>query len=284
MRKITMVIVTLMLLLSGCSSKATSVKPKYAATILPLYDALNEIGQDKIEAVLIVPPGASPHTFTVTPEQIKALEGTKAIFKNDFGLEEWIGTIANNVSNSTVISVGDMFKQTVANHNGNPHIWLNPEFFVSESGVINDTLKENDPQNANFYESNFQNYKKGILDEAKKLKESLSTVQNKNIMTFHDAFPYFAEYFGLNIVGTVEQTPGKEPTPKEIVNLENIIRGKDVKVVFNEPQISQSLLNALVEDTGVKVLTLDPMENGDTGNTYIEVMDYNVNEILKGVK
>lgn len=270
-------------MLTGCAQKTTQSKPKYAATILPLYDALKEIGKDKIEAVLIVPPGASPHTFTVTPQQIKDLEGTKAVFENDFGLEEWIGTIATNVSNAQIIQVGDAFKQAVANNDGNPHIWLNPEYFVGEARAITNALKEQDPQNAAFYEANFTEYSTSILAEAEKLKESLSGIKNKNVISFHDAFPYFAAYFGLSIVGSVEPIPGKEPTPKEIVTLENTIKEKNVKVIFNEPQMSQSVINALVEDTGVKVLILDPLGNTDTRNTYIKLMEYNINEIIEGL-
>jgi zinc transport system substrate-binding protein len=283
MRKILIIAILSVSLLTGCTGKTTQSKPKYAATILPLYDALEEIGKDRIEAVLIVPPGASPHTFTVTPQQIKDLEGTKVVFENDFGLEEWIGTIATNVSNAQIIKVGDAFKQAVANNDGNPHIWLNPEYFVGEARAITDTLKEQDPQNAAFYEANFTGYSTSILTEAYKLKESLSGIKNKNIISFHDAFPYFAEYFGLNIVGSVEPIPGKEPTPKEIVALENTIKEKNVKAIFNEPQMSQSVINALVEDTGVKVLTLDPLGNTDTRNTYIKLMQYNINEIIEGL-
>jgi len=282
-RKILTIAILSVSLLTGCTGKTTQSKPKYAATILPLYDALEEIGKDRIEAVLIVPPGASPHTFTVTPQQIKDLEGTKAVFENDFGLEEWIGTIATNVSNAQIIKVGDAFKQAVGNNDGNPHIWLNPEYFVGEARVITDTLKEQDPQNAAFYEDNFTNYSTSILTEAHKLKERLSGIKNKNIISFHDAFPYFAEYFGLNIVGSVEPIPGKEPTPKEIVALENTIKEKNVKAIFSEPQMSQSVINALVEDTGVKALTLDPLGNTDTRNTYIKLMQYNINEIIEGL-
>ncbi len=283
-KKILIVLLFTFVILTGCGKEIESEKPKFAATILPLYDALSEIGQDKIEAVLIVPPGASPHTFTVTPAEIKSLQGVKAIFENNFGLEEWIGKLASNVTEAKVINVSESFKQTVENHNGNPHLWLNPDFFVQQARVIADTLKESDPQNAGFYEANFNGYSSNIVDEASKLKESLKSVPNKNIISFHDAFPYFAEYFGLAIIGTVEQIPGHEPTPKEIANLENTIRDKNIKVIFNEPQMSKDLVNALIEDTGVKVLTLDPLGDGETRTTYIGLMDYNIQEILTGLK
>ncbi|MGB9694872.1 MAG: metal ABC transporter substrate-binding protein [Caldisericaceae bacterium] len=283
MKKLLILVIVALILFSGCGKSVIQSQPKYAATILPLYDALSEIGKGKIQAVLIVPPGASPHTFTVTPEQIRELQGTKAIFENDFGLEDWIGQIATNVSNASIIKVGGAYQEVVSSHSGNPHIWLNPEYFVGEARVIADTLKEQDPKNATFYETNFQEYSAQILAVAQQLREQLKVVSNRNIISFHDAFPYFAEYFGLNVVGSVEPIPGKEPTPKEIASLENTIREKSVKVIFNEPQMSPSLVNALVEDTGVKVLTLDPLGNNDTRNTYIKLLEYDIDEIMKGL-
>lgn len=275
---ILVIFVVLITALSGCNAPQVSQKLKVGVTIYPFFDAVKSIGGDLVDVILIVPVGSSPHDYAVTPRDIKNLQGAKVIFENGFGLEAFLTPILNSV-NAEVVNVSEGLSDVVTKHDGNPHLWLNPQYFVSQSGAIKDTLCRLDPQNAPFYEKNYGSYRNAILSKAEVLRKEVSQLKNKNLVTFHDAFPYFAEYFGLNILASVETDPNRLPTPKDILNIESLIEKYHVKVVFKEPQLSPDIYKSIVDDTGVAVVSLDPL-GGGTIKTYNDLMEYNVDTII----
>jgi len=285
MRKLFIVAIVLVLtvgLFTGCGKKET-LKLKVAVTIYPFYDAVQAISGGLVDVVVIVPPGSSPHTYSLTPQDIKNLEGVTVIFENGFGLEEFLKPVMSSL-NARVVNVSEPLKDVVEKHEGNPHLWLNPEYFIKQSEVIKNTLIEIDPAHKDTYEKNFETYKSQILTKASELKEKLNTLQNRNVITFHDAFPYFAEYFGLNILASIEPDPNKMPTPKQIIEIENLTKKYNVKVVFKEPELSSDIYKSIIEDTGVKVIDLMPLGDGEKIKTYIELMEYNVDTIYDALK
>ncbi len=264
----------------GCSE--VSEKLTVSVSIYPFYDAVKSIGGDYVDAILIVPVGSSPHTFTLTPQLVESLSKAKVIFVNGFGLESFISSLTNSL-NTKVVSLSDGLKEIIANHGGNPHIWLNPDYFVKQCEVIKNTLIDLDPSHKEIYEKNFETYTNSILENARALKEKLSTLKNRNIITFHAAFPYFSEYFGLNVLKSIKRDPNNLPGPKDIAEVESLIKQYNIKAVFKEPQQSSEIYNAIVEDTGVKVLTLNPLGGSDETKTYIDLMKYNVNTIYEAL-
>ncbi|BAL80668.1 metal ABC transporter substrate-binding protein [Caldisericum exile] len=285
MKKVIALILILLLgtFFTGCGISNKSSKLKVAVTIYPFYDAVKSIAGDLADVVVIVPPGSSPHTYVLTPQDIKNLEGVSVIFENNFGLEEFLSSVISSL-NAKVVNVSESLKSIVDANGGNPHLWLNPEYFVVQSETIKNTFVELDPAHKDTYERNFEAYKSEILSKATELKQKLTTLKNRNVITFHDAFPYFAEYFGLNILSSVEPDPNKMPTPKQIIDIENLIKKYNVKVVFKEPQLSSDIYKSIVADTGVKVVDLNPLGDGVKIKTYIELMEYNVNVIYDALK
>ena len=285
MRKLFIVAIVLVLtveLFTGCGKKETS-KLKVAVTIYPFYDAVQAISGGLVDVVVIVKPGSSPHTYSLTPQDIKNLEGVTVIFENGFGLEEFLKPVMSSL-NARVVNVSEPLKDIVEKHGGNPHLFLNPEYFIKQSEVIKNMLIEIDPAHKDNYEKNFETYKSQILTKASELKEKLNTLKNRNVITFHDAFPYFAEYFGLNILASIEPDPNKMPTPKQIIEIENLTKKYNVKVVFKEPELSSDIYKSIIEDTGVKVIDLMPLGDGEKIKTYIELMEYNVDTIYDALK
>lgn len=278
---ILLIFVVLAAALSGCSAPQVSQKLKVGVTIYPFFDAVKSIGGDLVDVVLIVPVGSSPHDYTVTPNDIKNLEDAKVIFENGFGLEAFLTPILNSV-NTEVVNVSEGLSDVVAKHDGNPHLWLNPQYFVLQSAVIKDALCKLDPQNAILYEKNYESYQNAILLKAEALRKEVSQLENRNLITFHDAFPYFAEYFGLNILASVETDPNRLPTPKDILDIESLIKKYHIRVVFKEPQLSPDIYKSIVEDTGVTVVSLDPL-GGGTIKTYNDLIEYNVDTIIDGL-
>jgi zinc transport system substrate-binding protein len=283
MKKIIILIVSFFLLVAGCSSKnVVNSKIKVAATIFPLYDAISEIGKDKVDAVLIIPPASDPHNFSITPQDIKKLQGVKLIFENDINLENWMDDLLQNLKGAKLINTSEAIMDNV--ENDNPHVWLNPDYFIAQCTAIKESLSEADPVNSSYYEANFKTYTETIESEAMKLRMEISALQVKKIVSFHDAFPYLAKYFGLQIAGSLEETPGASPTPQKIKEIEDIITQNHIKAAFKEPQQSTDIMNAIVEDTHIKVYVLDPIGGTNSRNSYLQTMQYNINTIIEALR
>jgi zinc transport system substrate-binding protein len=103
-------------------------------------------------------------------------------------------------------------------------------------------------------------------------------------VTFHDAWYYFADEFGLDVVATFEPAGGKEPTPQSLTELEDVIRREKVKVLFTEPQLSIQSLQPLLDDLQVTTAVLDPLGNAFNNQTYLDLMRQNAHQIAEALK
>lgn len=281
MKKIIVLAFVILLALTNCSPARKEDKIKVAVTIFPLYDAVKNIAGDKIEVALVLPSGTSPHTFTLSPSDLKRIEGAKYVFYNGFGLDDWAAKISENL-NAKLLNVSISLEEICKSHNNNPHFWLNPDYFLKQCEVITESLISMDPLNKQYYNENFQRYSESLKENALKMKEEAIRIRNKNIITFHDAFPYFAEYFGLHIVEVFEESPGKLATPKQIEEIEKVIKENNIEIVFKEPQEPAEIYKTIVADTNVKVLTLDPLGDGENIKSYNDLIKYNIEAILYG--
>ena len=117
---------------------------------------------------------------------------------------------------------------------------------------------------------------------------ALDNVNNKDIITFHEAFPYFAEEFNLNIDGVIEVEPDSEPSAKEVENIISIINEKNIKALFTEPQYSSKIADTIAKETGASIYTLDPIVTGDANedayDDYIVKMQENLNTLKEALK
>jgi ABC-type Zn uptake system ZnuABC Zn-binding protein ZnuA len=211
---------------------------------------------------------------------------------NGLGLEETLrGVIENNVGGDVpVVEMAQGLPVIEESHSdgdeiGNPHLWLNVRHAMRYVERVRDALVEVDPQAAEVYRSNADAY----LEELSALDEEIATamesipVERRKLVTFHDAFPYFAERYGLEVVGVVVEAPGREPSPKELAQLVDRIRSEGVPAVFNEPQFAGTILEAVARDTGVEVKTLLTGSFAGRVESYIEMMRFDAQEIVQGL-
>ena len=145
-------------------------------------------------------------------------------------------------------------------------------------------LKEADPEHADAYEANAAAYIEKLTALKDEMHAALDGVPHKDIVTFHEAFPYFAEEFGLHIVGVIEREPGSEPTPEELEATIDQVNQLPVKVLFTEPQYSPSAAETIARETGAKIYELDPVVTGEAmpeaADAYLAAMRKNM-EVLK---
>lgn len=279
-------------LLDQRSLPATSFRLKVAATIFPLYDMVRNVVGDMngsgVEVVLIAPPGASPHTFEVSVALAKKLQGTRTIFAIGYGLDNWVATAENAVPDSEVVvpSTGIPFRKYAEGEEAgsiDPHYWLsiaNAKIMVQN---IAKELSRLDPEHASRYMNNASDYIKKLSEAEIEIKDTLSRVAGRGLVTMHDAWFYFAESYGLEVLAAFEPFPGQEPTQKYLINLAGEIKKHNVKVIFSELQLSSETLAPFLKDYGIALAVLDP-EGSAQNDSYIGLMRYNAKTVYEALK
>jgi ABC-type Zn uptake system ZnuABC Zn-binding protein ZnuA len=149
-----------------------------------------------------------------------------------------------------------------ADHGPNPHLWLDPVFARHGVSNILESLVALDPEHADGYRSRAAAYLEELEGLDAEIRSTVARLQDRRIVTFHDAFPYFCRRYGLELVGVVEEVPSVEPSPRYLSELVAAIRKSKVRVVFSEPQFHPRLVRRLAEDLGIKVGELDVLETG----------------------
>ncbi|MHB8831038.1 MAG: metal ABC transporter substrate-binding protein, partial [Patescibacteria group bacterium] len=164
-----------------------------------------------------------------------------------------------------------------------PHYWLT----VTNAKIISqntaDALIQADPIHKDVYASNLSSYLAKLDQLDRDIKAQLSTLSKHELITHHNAWGYFADAYGLKVVGTFEISPGKEPTPQQIADLQNKVKQYSVTTIFSEPQLSDQSLKPFVQDLNLKIAVLDP-EGGINNMGYIDLMRYNADTIANALK
>lgn len=278
------------LFLGACSLKDTSPssdKMKVAATIFPLYDLVREVGGEKVEAVLVLPPGASPHTFEISPQKVKDLEGSQLLFTIGLNLDSWALNLINSVNDVRLIDLSTAVElQTLAGDNHedgdlDPHYWLSPNQAKLLVNEIASQLSLLDETNSAYYLERAENFNQKIDEQKNVWQTDLNRLEKRNIIVFHDAWGYFASDFNLNIVATFEPFPGKSPSPKYLEEINKTIEQYQIKTLFVEPQLAVDVAQTLAQDLDLEIRILDPIGGLEGRDSYISLIEYNINEITR---
>jgi len=268
---------------------------KVAATIFPLYDLVRQVAGAAVEVVLLVPPGASPHTFTVKPGTVRALTGCAAVFTIGHGLDAWATRLAQEagVKRTIVTDAGIPLRRGYHEHHGagharsqtaaddavDPHYWLSIPNAIRMVQFIAEVLAQLDPAARADYQQRAVTYQEQLRHADEEIRRLLSDLPRRDIATFHMAFAYFADTYGLNVVAVFEPAPGKEPGPRYVEAFQRQVRAHKLHTVFIEPQLSEAALRGLSQDLGITLRKLDP-EGGSQGvESYLALMRYNAAQI-----
>jgi zinc transport system substrate-binding protein len=227
------------------------------------------------------------HDYTVTPDDMKKLEGARFFVVSGAGMESFTDKVVRQFPNLETIdaSKGIRLIKGKGDTGDNPHVWVGITNAIKQVRNIGDRLAVLDPINAAKYKANTDAYIHKLEAERDKMHKVLDRAKNRDIITFHEAFPYFAKEFNLNIVGVIEREPGSEPSPRELDNTINKVKQLKVKALFAEPQYPAKAADAIARETGAKVYTLDPAVTGlMSPNAYINIMDRNLKTLEEALK
>jgi zinc transport system substrate-binding protein len=262
------------------TSLREKTEPSVAATIFPIYDIAKNIAGEAVRVTLLLPPGADAHSFEPSPSLLKELNGAVAVYAIGYRLDEWSTTLTEAVSAETVFVDKNIFLKPSANVSEegpyDPHYWLTVPNAKIIAGSIADDMKARFPDKAQVISNNLKAYLStlDVLDQ--EIRFALKDIPNKNIVTFHDAWYYFADEYGLTVAGTFEPTAGREPTPQYLADLVTKISAAGVKTLYYEPQMSITGYQTFADDYDIKLKVLDDIGGIPPYDSYIDLIKTNV--------
>lgn len=283
---------------AGCwSADAAGPAPKVkvATTIFPLYDFARHIAGDAADVVLLLPPGASPHTFEPTPAKVRNLAGSDVLFLIGHGLDDWAARIALSagVTRAVTVDAGVVLRDAPGDGSAgaarrarlvDPHYWLSIGNAKAIAHTVEAEIERIAPNRKNELRQRLDIYLAGLDAADADIRRLLANLPNRRIATFHDAFGYFAAAYGLEVVATFEPFPGKEPGPRFVVEFQHAVRTAGVRVLFSEPQFAVAALRPVAADLGVTLSVLDPLGGVPGREGYVELMLFNARQVAAALR
>ncbi len=244
-------------------------------TILPQAEFVENVGGEKVRVTVMVPPGASPHTYEPTPSQMTALAKAEMYAKVGSGVEfelVWMDKLlATNpdmlvVDCSQGIELQEMVAEDEHEHSEreDPHIWMSPANAQIMVRNICAGLIETDPENRRYYEQNRDNYLAQLAEIDREITDSLAGVENRRFMVYHPAFGYFTREYDLTMISIEKE--GKEPTAAGLTHLIEQAKAHDIRVIFAEPQFNPKSAEVVAEAIGGRVVLIDALAKDYIGN------------------
>jgi len=161
---------------------------------------------------------------------------------------------------------------------GNPHYWLDPDNGRRLAKGIAGKLNELDPSDSSYFQQRLADFDKRLSDAEKRWDSEMAPYRGRKVVTYHRSWPNFAKHFGLDVVGYVEPRPGIPPTPSHTLDLINLMKRENVKVMLIEPYFDLRTPNSVGSQTGAKVLVMTPSVGGEKGvDDYFKLFDYDLN-------
>lgn len=302
----------LALLLSGCGSDfgsaASAANPQtdgkllVATTVSPITSIASSIGGNKVDIEGIVPEGTNSHTYEPAPQVAELLSKADIVFINGLKLEDPTAELAraNMKSSANLIEIGTtvlpeseyIYDFSFPKEEGkpNPHLWTDPLFAAKYATVIRDTFIERDPKNADYYSENFVRFDKKATELANALRKDQATVPagNLKLLTYHDAYAYFAKNFGWTVIGAVQPKNFSDPTPAEVAQLIEQVKAQKVPTIFGSEVFPSKVLEEIGRATGAKYeasLRDDdlPGSPGEKDHSWLGLMKYDYITMIKGL-
>jgi len=313
---ISFVLLLMMLVFSACSKETVDTsKLNIVTSFYPMYIATANIvdGVEEVELRnLTATTTGCLHDYQLTTANMITLTSADVLVINGEGMETFIEKAIETCENLKIVEASEGILESHEklehieieeshiheevskieyneeeiheeqdghehHHGENAHIWVSLSLHMEQVENICDELIKIDPKNAGKYRENAQNYIGKLKALKEKMHMTLDGKTNKNIVTFHEAFEFFAEEFDLEIVAVIEREPGTYPSAGEVADIIDLVREKNAKAIFVEPQYSRSAADTIARETDVPVYSLDPIVTGELDkDAYLKRMEMNL--------
>jgi len=287
---------------SPAASEGDSDALQIVSTVAPITSIVSNIVGDRAVVTGVVPEGTNSHTFEPPPQIAAVMERADIVFVNGLQLEEPTFELAeaNAPDDAVLVQLGDevlpeedyLYDFSFPEEEGkpNPHLWTDPTYAMKYADVIKDTVVEADPDNADYYNANHE----AFLERTSALAEALVADQEtvpeggRQLLTYHDAYAYFAKTYDWEVVGAVQPSNFEDPQPQEIARIIDQVREREVPVVFGSEVFPSAVLEQIAAETGARyedTLRDDdlPGEPGDADHSWLSLMRYNYVTMITGL-
>lgn len=294
------ILLGLALTVAACASPAATPAPsgsvgalKVVTTTTVLADLVRNVGGPDVTVESLVPKGGEPHTFGPAPSDLRRVAEAQLLVANGLGLDDWLTDLARDSGTRAAIvqlAVG-LPGATYADGDGssaNPHLWLNVAYAAEYVTRIASALRAADPAHAAGYDARATAFHARLANLDRSVRERFDAIPaaNRRVVSFHDAFPYFAAAYGLEIVGVVVKAPGQDPSAGELADLITAIRTTGVRVILSEVQFSDKVVRQIAAETGANVVSdLYTDSLGDPPvDTYEALIRWDADRILDALR
>jgi ABC-type Zn uptake system ZnuABC Zn-binding protein ZnuA len=282
--------------------KVTGRSLRIVTTVAPITNLVALVAGTAGPSVQgIVPEGTNSHTFEPPPSAAATLEQADIIFVNGLALEDPTRALADaNAKNAVICELGTatlpkagwLYDFSFPEEAGkpNPHLWTNPPMVLAYVTLIRDVLVNADPANTDKYDANYAAVSNVVmaLDNAMKTATETIPADDRKLLTYHDAYAYFAVHFGFEVVGAVQPQSFEEPSPQDIASLIEQVKSEGIKAVFGSEVFPSPVLEQIGKETGVRyvdVLRDDdlPDEPGDIKHSWAGLMQFDYVTIVEAL-
>ena len=291
MRKISLgfLLVFCSLFMTSCTRETVDEsKINIVTSFYPMYVATANIveGVEEIELKnLTASTTGCLHDYQITTSDMIKLSHADALVINGDGMESFIEKAISTYPKLNIINASRGIRENFIHeeeheHEENSHYWVSISLYMEQIKNIKDAIIIICPNSKDKIEKNTKEYL-GKLEELRtKMHDALDVIENKKVVTFHEAFEFFADEFDLDVVAVIEREPGTYPSSKDVAEIIDLVKEKEVKAIFVEPQYSRSAADTISRETGVSVYNLDPIVTGDLKkDAYIEIMENNLKNL-----
>lgn len=303
------------LLLVSCRPAASTPKaaiPRNAvATLSFLADIAQHVAGDRLQVSSLLPSGVDPHSYEPTPADVAKVANCAVLIVNGAGLEAFLERLLRNVGGerliieasaglvSRTVKEGEAVEQEGEHeheheheHEIDPHFWLDPNLAIRYVENIRDGLSQADPQGATVYAAHAAAYIAQLQELDAWIREQVAQIppERRLLVTNHESFGYFADRYGLRIVGTIipSVSTGAAPSAQQLARLVDAIRESGAPAIFLEMGSNPKLAQQLAQETGIKVVmdlythSLGTTSGEESG--YMGMIRHNVKRIVEALR
>lgn len=300
------------LALSACSTtepgsgpatdSATDGRLVVASTVSPLTNIVSIVGGEAVDVEGIVPEGTNSHTFEPEPSTAELLSRADIVFVNGLKLEDPTIDLAqsNLKEGAEIVEIGTrvlpeseyLYDFSFPEEEGkpNPHLWTDPTYVVKYADLVREVLSQRDPANADAYTANFDAFAVEVakLDAALRADQESIPADKRKLVTYHDAYAYWAKNYGWTVVGAIQPDSFDDPTPAEVAELIEQIKTEAVQVIFGSEVFPSPVLETIAAEAGVRYedsLRDDDLPGGpgDPEHNLLSLLGYNYRTIIAGL-
>ncbi|MEP7055589.1 MAG: metal ABC transporter substrate-binding protein [Actinomycetota bacterium] len=294
-----------LLCVTGCSASTTASADgslRVVTTVAPLTSIVSAVGGDLVHIDGLVPEGVNSHTFDPPPSAAKVLSRADLVFVNGLKLEDPTKELArsNLKKGAQIVEIGPRvlpesdyiydFSFPKSEGKPNPHLWTDPTYAIKYAAVARDALAAADTRHASNYAANYAKFEQQAqaLDAALRADQQTIPGNKKELLTYHDAYAYFARTYGWKVIGAVQPDNFEDPTPREVAALIDQVKAEKVPVIFGSEVFPSTVLTEIGRATGARyeeTLRDDdlPGKPGDREHSWLGLMRYDFATMVHGL-